>query len=94
VVISPKREVAATTNFARGAKELGSRVLAVTADPTSPLGTLTDLVLPVPPLRTNQFGGSPFEQGALLVLDAVVMELTADVRDVYETMRAQHTNMQ
>ena len=94
LVISASGTTPVSLHFARGAKDLGSRVLAVTTDPASPLGTLADVVLPVPPLRTNQFGGSLFEQGALLVLDAVVMELAAEVHDAHKAMRALHTNMQ
>ncbi|HEX4787143.1 MAG TPA: hypothetical protein VH372_01685, partial [Actinospica sp.] len=54
----PRQWASGTTpvslHFASGAKELGSRVLAVTADPTSPLGTLADVVLPVPPPAAHQ----------------------------------------
>jgi 6-phospho-3-hexuloisomerase len=66
----------------------------VTAQRTSPLGALADVVLEVPPTKTRQFGGSLFEQGALLVMDAVVLALAAEQHDAHRTMQARHTNMQ
>jgi 6-phospho-3-hexuloisomerase len=94
LVISASGTTPVSLHFARRAKEVGGHVLAVTADPASPLGIVADDVLPVPPMHTSQFGGSLFEQGALLLLDAIVMELAAQQRDAYRTMRTLHTNMQ
>ncbi|MCZ0984590.1 hypothetical protein O1M54_00860 [Streptomyces diastatochromogenes] len=56
----------------------------MTAQPDSTLGTLADAVLPVPSAHTSQFGGSLFEQGALLLFDAVVMALAADTEGAYK----------
>ncbi len=94
LVISGSGTTPVSVHFARRAQQLGCDVLAVTADPVSPLGVLADTVLPVPPLHTSQFGGSLFEQGALLVLDALVMALAAEVPDAHILMRALHANMQ
>ncbi|MFD5796081.1 SIS domain-containing protein [Streptomyces diastatochromogenes] len=78
IVISGSGETPTTLHFARGARDLGARPLAVIAQPDSTLGTLADAVLPVPSAHTTQFGGSLFEQGTLLLFDAVVMALAAD----------------
>jgi 6-phospho-3-hexuloisomerase len=94
LVISGSGTTPVSLHFARRVKELGGRLLVVTAHRASPLSTLGDIVLCVPPTRTNQFGGSLFEQGALLVLDAVVMALANEQQDAHRTMQARHTNMQ
>jgi 6-phospho-3-hexuloisomerase len=94
LVISGSGTTPVSLHFTRRAAQLGCRVLAVTADPASPLGMLAETVLPVPPLRTSQFGGSLFEQGALLVLDALVMSLVAEIPDAHELMHGLHANMQ
>ena len=94
LVISRSGTTPLSLHFARQTKELGGQVLVVTGHPASPLGGLADVVLRVPPTRTSQFGGSLFEQGALLVLDAVVMALAADQPEAHSTMCALHTNMQ
>lgn len=94
LVISGSGDTPVSLHFARRTRRLGGQVLAVTARRTSPLGALADVVLEVPPTETHQFGGSLFEQGALLVMDAVVLALTAEQHDAHRTMRARHTNMQ
>ena len=43
---------------------------------------------------TSQFGGSLFEQSALLLLDAVVLDVTAEEPQAHAQMKARHTNMQ
>ncbi|GAB3970030.1 hypothetical protein GCM10029978_042560 [Actinoallomurus acanthiterrae] len=47
-----------------------------------------------PQAATRQFGGSLFEQGALTVLDAVVMALAAEQDNAYDLMHSRHTNLQ
>jgi 6-phospho-3-hexuloisomerase len=94
LVISGSGSTPVSLHFARRTRELRGQVLAVTAHRTSPLGTLADIVLQVPPTKTRQFGGSLFEQGALLVMDAVVLALAAEQCDAQRTMQARHTNMQ
>ncbi|HEV7899888.1 MAG TPA: SIS domain-containing protein [Planosporangium sp.] len=94
LVISGSGETPVSLHFARRARDIGARTLAVTGETGSTLGSLADVVLGVPRQVTRQFGGSLFEQGALLVLDSVVMALAAEHNGAYEQMRARHTNMQ
>lgn len=94
LVISGSGNTPMSLHFARRTRELGGQILAVTAHRTSPLGALADIVLQVPPTQTRQFGGSLFEQGALLVMDAVVLALAAEQHDAHRIMQARHTNMQ
>jgi 6-phospho-3-hexuloisomerase len=51
-------------------------------------------VVEVPATGTGQFGGTLFEQSALLLLDAVILELTAGGSAAYAAMQARHTNLQ
>ncbi len=44
--------------------------------------------------RTGQFGGSLFEQSALLLLDAVVLDLTTGNPRAYDEMQARHANLE
>jgi 6-phospho-3-hexuloisomerase len=94
IVISGSGETPVSLHYARRAREHGARILAVTAHPSSTLVRLADVVLCVPSRNTAQFSGSLFEQGALLVLDAVVMALTAGREGEHTRMQARHTNMQ
>jgi 6-phospho-3-hexuloisomerase len=48
----------------------------------------------VPTAGTGQFGGSLFKQSALLLLDAVVLDVTAGDPQAYATMQDRHANLQ
>jgi 6-phospho-3-hexuloisomerase len=60
----------------------------------STLACLADAVIEVPTAGTGQFGGTLFEQSALLLLDAVILDLTAADPQAYAGMKARHTNLQ
>jgi 6-phospho-3-hexuloisomerase len=60
----------------------------------STLAGLAHAVIEVPVTATGQFGGSLFEQSALLLLDAVVLEITAPDPQAHADMKARHTNLQ
>ncbi|GAB3141543.1 6-phospho-3-hexuloisomerase [Amycolatopsis stemonae] len=94
VMLSGSGETPVTLHFARLAREFGAVVLAVTTRADSTLAHLADAVIEVPAAGTGQFGGSLFEQSALLLLDAVVLDLTDDDPGAYALMRARHTNLQ
>jgi 6-phospho-3-hexuloisomerase len=49
---------------------------------------------PVPTAWTGQYGGSLFEQSTLLLLDAVILDLTAGDAQAYAVMQARHANLQ
>jgi hypothetical protein len=55
---------------------------------------LADAVIEVPTAGTGQLGGSLFEQGALLLLDAVILDLTGGAPQAYAKMQARHANLQ
>lgn len=94
IAISGSGETAVTLHLAQLASRAGADLLAVTTRSNSALGALSNVTLGVPATGSSQFGGSLFEQCALLVLDAVVLELTAGDADVYRAMGRRHTNLQ
>jgi 6-phospho-3-hexuloisomerase len=94
VMISGSGETPVALHHARLAQGFGARLLAVTARADSTLAGLADAVIEVPAAGTRQFGGTLFEQCALLVLDAVVLDITAGEPRTYAAMQARHANLQ
>lgn len=94
VMISGSGETPVTLHLARLALRFGARMLAVTTRADSTLAGLADAVIEVPTAGTGQFGGSLFEQSALLLLDAVVLDLTAGDPQAHAAMQARHANLQ
>lgn len=94
LALSGSGETAVTVHLARLARDAGARILAVTAEGTSTLAGLAHTVVEIPARGSSQFGGTLFEQSALLVLDALILDLTARSPHAHTTMRARHTNLQ
>jgi 6-phospho-3-hexuloisomerase len=94
LVISGSGETPVTLHLAQLAVEFGARLLAVTTSADSTLARVADAVIEVPTAGTRQFGGSLFEQSALLLLDAVILDVTARDPQAYAVMHARHTNLQ
>jgi 6-phospho-3-hexuloisomerase len=69
-------------------------VLAVTTRADSTLAQHAHAVIQVPTTVTGQFGGTLFEQSALLLLDAVILKITGGDPQAYARMKARHTNLQ
>jgi DNA-binding MurR/RpiR family transcriptional regulator len=83
-----------TLHLARLAHGFGARLIAITARADSTLANLADAVVDVSTGDTSQFGGTLFEQSALLLLDAMIYELAAGTPQAYATLKARHTNLQ
>ena len=101
LAVSGSGETDLTCTVARLAKKAGGRVAAVTASGTSPLATAADLVLLIPAAYGSagdggsiQYGRSLFEQAALIVLDAVALQLQRDLAQAQEDMNARHANLE
>lgn len=94
MMFSGSGETPVSQHLARIAADAGATILAVTTRRDSSLGALADLVLEVPAMGSAQFGGSLFEQSALLAVDALVLALTEGAAGTYEQMHARHTNLQ
>jgi 6-phospho-3-hexuloisomerase len=94
VMISGSGETPITLHLARRALDVDAHLLAVTAHADSTLARLACAVVEVPTTGTGQFGGTLFEQSALLLLDAMILTMTADDPQAYAVMQARHTNLQ
>ena len=78
----------------RGPRDLGARVLAITTREDSSLAAIADVVVAVPVQGSRQFGKSLFEQASLILLDALIIDLTQDDPHAYKTMSRRHTNLE
>ena len=94
VMISGSGETPVTLHLARLALDFGARMLAVTTRGDSTLAGLADAVVEVPTAGTGQFGGTLFDQSALLLLDALALDLTGGDAQVYAAMQARHANLE
>jgi 6-phospho-3-hexuloisomerase len=94
VAISATGETPVTLHFARLARDLGAQVLAVTSRADSTLATVAQTRIELRTPGTEQFGGTLFEQSALLVLDALVLDITAGDPQAYALMQTRHANLQ
>jgi 6-phospho-3-hexuloisomerase len=94
VIVSGSGETSVSVNFARIAKGESAQVILLTHKPESTLARIADTVLVVPVEKTEQFGGSLFEQVSLIMLDAIVFELARSIPDAYRRMHYRHANLQ
>lgn len=94
LVISGSGETPVSVGFARIATQEGARVVTLTHKPKATLAGIADIVLPVPVEKTEQFGGSLFEQSCLLLLDGVILSLARELPDAHKIMLHRHTNLQ
>ena len=94
LVVSASGATPVTLHVAEAAREVGAVVLLVTAGPQSRLRRMAHATLDVPALTSMQFGGSLFEQTALLVLDAATLALDLGDPQTRESMRRRHTNLE
>jgi 6-phospho-3-hexuloisomerase len=83
---------------ARLAAKHGGRVAALTASEGSSLASAADLAVVLPAAggegASVQFGGSLFEQSALVALDAMVLELQRRLGQSGEEMAARHATVE
>jgi 6-phospho-3-hexuloisomerase len=94
VIVSGSGKTPVSVGFARIAQGEGARVLLVTHQEESPLRQLADRTLVLPAAASRQFGGTLFEQAALVLLDTVVLELMTDLPEADVVMLYNHTNLQ
>ena len=81
-------------SFATIAKAEGAKLVVVTHKPKSELAEMADVLLVIPMEKSVQFGGSVFEQACLILLDSLILQLTAQNPDAHTAMWRRHTNMQ
>jgi 6-phospho-3-hexuloisomerase len=94
VIVSGSGQTPVSVGFAKIARAEGARVLLVTHQQQSPLQALADGSIVLPTAGSKQFGGTLFEQSALLLLDSVVWWLMTSLVDPSATMGYNHTNLQ
>jgi 6-phospho-3-hexuloisomerase len=94
VVISGSGETPVSVNFARIANAEGAEVIVFTRAAKSALAVLADAALLVPVEKTQQFGGSLFEQSSLILFDAIILEIAQRIPDAHQRMLRRHTNLQ
>jgi 6-phospho-3-hexuloisomerase len=102
VVFSGSGRSNIVTTQAAAAKVAGSRVIAVTASPTSPLAQTADsLITIVAPAKDDlsgessaQFAGSLFEQAAMLLFDAIFHSLAGVLSKTAMEMWSSHANLE
>lgn len=94
LMISGSAETPVSLHYGKVAKEQGADLVLVTHEPSGPLAGIADAVLVLPAGHTRQFGGSLFEQCALLALDALVLALGHDGRVTFQEMARRHANLQ
>jgi 6-phospho-3-hexuloisomerase len=76
------------------ARSAGARLLAVTAEPASELAAGADERLILPAVPSVQFGGSLFEQAALIVLDTLALRLQRRLGVSEAEMQSRHANLE
>jgi 6-phospho-3-hexuloisomerase len=85
--------------MARKARKIGARVVALTANPKSPLAKLSHLLIKIPaPLErgqgTRQPARSLFEQTLFLFLDSVVLTAMHELRIPGGRLGRRHANLE
>lgn len=94
LLVSGSGQTPLSQRFAEIAKAEGAEVVLITCKAESAIARLADIVLTVPGTATRQFGGSLFEQCALILLDGIAFSLAERQADAHTAMWRRHTNMQ
>ena len=98
VAVSGSGETDLTCAVARLAAEAGGKVVAVTSARESPLAALANVTVSIgagaESETSAQYGRSLFEQSALIVLDAVAMQLERETGRTRDEMDARHANLE
>lgn len=94
--------ISTTAGLMGVAREAGSRIVMVTAQPQAELPRRADLVLTIPAQTladpeqqgSNQAMGSAFEQGAWILFDALVPRIQMARGQTGDDLRARHANLE
>lgn len=103
LVCSGSGETQVTVLVSRVARSNGAQVIAVTANPDSPLAAEADtlIVLAAPHKRalddgkpSIQYAGSLFEQSLLILLDAMALDIGLRLGSRAEELERRHANLE
>jgi 6-phospho 3-hexuloisomerase len=99
IVISGSGETEQLVAFTKKAKEIGAKIVLISAKDESTIGDLAELTLQIG--RNEQYGkvkgmpmGTVFELSTLLFLEATVSHMIHDKGIAEEDMRARHANLE
>lgn len=92
VLLSRSGTTQTTALQARRARAQGAELVVVTEVADAELAALADIVVVLDDGPSRQFGGTRFEQAALLVFDAVVLAAASDP-DAHHGMGVRHDNL-
>jgi 6-phospho-3-hexuloisomerase len=100
VVASGSGGTRGTVAIAERGREIGARVVALTAHPEAPIGVAADRVVALPGVAKTDRGGSVqppgsiFEQMLLVLLEEVVLRLAARRDPAYDAVARRHANLE
>lgn len=102
LVASGSGTTAGALQAAQTAKNVGTRILLLTAAPTSPLAALADHLLLIPAATKQQHGGTVsrqyagalFEQAVLLLTDALFQQLWRTRGESAQQLYTRHANLE
>jgi len=100
VAISGSGQTTSTLAMAKKAKELGAQVVVLTAHPSSPMGKIANIVVPIKgKTRLAEFESlapftSQFDVTTLSLLDGVVSQLMADLGVNEDTIKDRHATVE
>jgi 6-phospho-3-hexuloisomerase len=101
IAISGSGETGTVVLMAEGGKKAGARVGAILANADSRLAGLADLIVRIPTQHklqgssSRQYGGSLFEQTALLLFETMISMLAAgDAEGGFASLAKRHANLE
>ena len=103
LVCSGSGETQVTVLVSQVAKSIGARVIAITANPDSSIARTADtvLVLQAPyksglgeGMPSSQYAGSLFEQGLLILTDAIALEIGRALGRSDSELQQRHANLE
>ncbi len=100
IAISGSGETGTVVLLAENARRAGTTVAAVTANEVGRLARLADLVVLIPVQHklqesdSRQYGGSLFEQTALLLFETVAMLAADDASSGFAALANRHANLE
>lgn len=94
IACSGSGETGITCYLADKAKEIGAVIIAIAANRDSRLAEIADIVVVIPKEHSIQHPGSLFEQGLLLLLDAIVVLLRERGAGTSDSMNVRHTSLE
>lgn len=101
IAISGSGETGAVVMMAESARKASATIAAITANPDSRLAALANLIVHIPTQHklqgasSRQYGGSLFEQVALLLFETMVSMLAAgDAATGFASLAKRHANLE